>query len=96
MLQHHEGQYNWSGLEFPLAIQKVSKFERDNPGIVVNVLFSNMKNEKIYTACRLELNRKWRKQVNLLMVVDREKRHYTAIKNISRVLPKLNGKIQHA
>ena len=30
------------------------------------------------------------------MIVDGEKRHYTAIKNISRLLSKLNGKTQHA
>ena len=37
-----------------------------------------------------------KKQVNLLMIEDGGKRHYTAIKNISRLLSKLNGKTQHA
>ena len=41
------------------------------------------------------LNGKCSKQVNLLMMVHGEKRHYTAIKNISRLLLKLNGKTQH-
>ena len=59
-------KYKWNGLEFSLAIQKVSKFERNNAGIAVNVLFRNMKNKNIYTAHRSELN---------------GKRHYTAIKN---------------
>ena len=39
---------------------------------------------------------KCKKQVNLLMMVDGEERHYMAIKNLSRVLSKLNGKTQHA
>ena len=39
---------------------------------------------------------KCKKQVNLLMMVDSEERHYTAIKNLSRHLSKLNGKTQHA
>ena len=82
LLQHYEDQYNWNGLEFPLAIQKIGKFERNNPGIAINVLFNNK--ESIYTATRSELNGKCKKQVNLLMVVDGEKRHYTAIKNISQ------------
>ena len=30
------------------------------------------------------------------MMVDGEKRHYTAIKNISRLLSKLNGKTERA
>ena len=83
-LQHNKDQYNWNGLEFPLAIQKIGKFERNNPGIAVNVLFN--KKGSIYTNCRSELNGKRSKQVNLLMIVDGENRHCTAIKNISRLL----------
>ena len=58
------------------------------------MLFSNKKNQKknIYTVRRSEHNVKCKKQVNLLMVVDGEERHYTAIKSISRLLSKLNGK----
>ena len=96
MLQYYEDQYNGNRLKFPLAIQKVSKFERNNDGIAVNVLFSNVKYKDIYSACRSEFNGKCKKQVNLLMVVDAEKRHYTTIKNITRLLSKINGKIQHA
>ena len=77
-----------------MAIHKIGKFERNIPGIGINVLFN--KEESIYTVCRSEINRKCKKQVNLLMVVDGEKRHYTAIKNISKLLSKLNGKTQHA
>ena len=94
LLKHYEDQYNWNGLNFPLAIQKIGKFEWNSLGTAVNVLFN--KEESIYTARRSELNGKCSKQVNLLMVVDGEKRHYTAIKNISRLLSKLNGKTQHA
>ena len=57
--------------------------------------FSNKKNQNTYTARRSELKVKCKNQVNLLMIVDGEKRHYTAIKNISRLLSKLNGKTQH-
>ena len=39
---------------------------------------------------------KCKKQVNLLMIEDGEKRHYTAIRNISRLLLKLNGKTKRA
>ena len=94
MLSHYENQYNWNDLEFPLAIQKISKFEKNNPGIPVNVLFN--KKERLYTASRSRLNRQCKKQVNLLMVVDEEKRHYTAIKSISRFLSRLNGKSNRA
>ena len=58
-LQHYKGQYNWNGLEFPLAIQKIDNFEMKNPDIAVSV----------NTARKLELNGKCSKQGNLLMIV---------------------------
>ena len=76
----------------------MDKFEKNNPNIAVNVLFNNKKSHKkyIYTVCRSEHNRKCKKHVNLLMIVDSEKRNYTAIKNISRLLSKLNRKNKRA
>ena len=78
-LRPYENQYNWKGVKFPVSIKKIDKFEKNNPGIAVNVLFSNNKNQNIYTARRSERNVKCKKQVNLLMIVDGEKRHHTAI-----------------
>ena len=63
-------------------IKKIDKFEKNNPGIEVNVLFSNKKSQNICTVCMSERTVKCKKQVNLLMIEDGEKRHYTAIKNI--------------
>ena len=96
LLKPYENRYNWKGLEFPVSIKKIDKFEKNNPGIPVNVLFSKKKSQNIYTAHRSELNVKCKKQVNLLMIVDGQKRHYTVIKNISRLLSKLNGKTKRA
>ena len=39
---------------------------------------------------------KCKKQVNLVMIVVGENKHYTAIKSISRLLSKLNGKTRRA
>ena len=89
LLRAYENQYNWKGLEFPLLIKKIDKFEKSNADIAVNVLFSNKKN--IYAARRSGCNVKYKKQVNLLMLVDGENRHYTAIKSISRLLMFLNA-----
>ena len=79
-----------------MSIKKIDKFEKNNPGIAINVLFSNKKNQNIYTARRSGRNMECKKQVNLLMIEDGGKRHYTAIKNISRLLSKLNGKTRRA
>ena len=86
-LRPYENQYNWKGLEFPVWIKKIDKFEKNNPGIAVNVLFSKNKSQIIYTVRMSEHNIKCRKQVNLLMIQDGEERHYTAIKNMSRIYP---------
>ena len=91
LLRPYENQYNWKGLEFPVSIKKIDKFEKNNPGIALKVLFSNKKNQNIYTARRSERNVKCKKQVNLLMIVDGQNRHYTAIKSMSRLLKFLNA-----
>ena len=46
-LRPYENQYNCKGLEFPVSIQEIDKFEKNNPGIAVYFLFSNKK-IKIY------------------------------------------------
>ena len=63
LLRPYENQYNWKGLEFPVSIKKIDKFEKNNPVIAVNVLFSNK--GSIYTSHRSEIrnviedNRGW-------------------------------------
>ena len=86
LLRSYQNQCNWKGLEFPVSIKKIDKFEKNNPGIAVNVFFGNKKNHNTYTARKSERNVKCKKQVNLLMIVDGVKRHYTAIKSISKML----------
>ena len=51
LLRSYENQYNWKGLEFPVSIKKIDKFEKNSHGIVVNMFFSNKKSQKknIYT-----------------------------------------------
>ena len=53
-LQHYECQHNWRDLEFPVAINKIGKFEKNNADIAVNVLFTSKKG--IYTVRRSEFN----------------------------------------
>ena len=98
LLRPYENQYNWKGLEFLVSIKKIDKVEKSNPGISVNMLFNNTKIQKknMYAVRRSERNMKCKKQVTLLMIVDGEERHYNAIKNISRLLSRLNGKTKRA
>ena len=91
LLRPYENQYNWKELEFPVSIKEIYKFEKNSPGIPVKVLFNNKKSQNIYAARRSERNVTCKKQVNLLIIEDGEKKHYTAIKGISRLLKSLNA-----
>ena len=73
-LKPYESQYNWEGLEFLVSIKKIDKFEKNNPDMAVNVLFSNKKSQKknIYAVHRSGRNVKCKKQGKLLMIVDGE------------------------
>ena len=78
---------------FQDRLRRLISLKKNNPGIAVNVLLSNKKSQKknINTARRSERNVKCKNEVNLLMIEDGKKRHYTAIKDISRLLKSLNA-----
>ena len=76
--------YDWSGLEFPVSIKDIGKFETRN-NISVNVLA--VEGRDIY------IHRKgWRmgREINLMVSKDGI-RHYTAIKSLSRLLSSKNS-----
>ena len=72
--------YDWSGLEFPVSIKDIGKFETRND-ISVNVLA--VEGRDIY------IHRKGRRtdrEINLLMVSKDGIRHYTTIRSLNRLL----------
>ena len=77
--------YDWSGLEFPVSIKDIGKFETRN-NISVNILA--VEGRDIY------IHRKgWRvgREINLLMVSEDCIRHYAAIKSLSRLSSSKNS-----
>ena len=89
-LRKFTNNYDWSGLEFPVSIKDIRKFETRN-GISVNVLA--VEGRDIY------IHRKGRRmmcqEINLLMVSEDGIRHYTAIKHLSRLLSSKNSNGKH-
>ena len=88
-LRKFTDNYDWSGLEFPVSIKDIGKFETRN-NISVNVL--TVEGRDIY------IHRKgWRmgREINLLMVCEDGIRHYTAIKSLSRLLSSKNSNTKH-
>ena len=77
--------YDWSGLEFPVSIKDIGKFEARN-NISVNVLA--VEGRDIYIRRK---GQRVDREINLLMVSEDGIRHYTAIKSLSRLLSSKNS-----
>ena len=78
--------YDWSGLEFPVSIKDIGKFENRN-NISVNILA--VEGRDIYIHGK---GRRMGREINLLMVSEDGINHYTAIKSLSRLLKSSNTK----
>jgi len=67
-------KFNWSGIEFPVTLEHIDKFEKQNPTISVNVLgFEN----SIYPLRISEhVYKPDTKTIILLLISDEEKQHY--------------------
>ena len=76
---------DWSGLEFPVSIKDVGKFETRN-NVSVNVLA--VEGRDIYIHRK---GRRMDREINLLIVSEDGIRHYTAIKSSSRLLSSKNS-----
>ena len=89
-IRKYVDNYDWSGLKFPVAINKVGEFKQNNY-ISINILGVE---EKIYIWRKTKHNDR-RNVVNLLLIADGEHRHYTMIKSLSRLLRSSNSKHEH-
>ena len=92
-LRRYEGDFDWSDIEFPVSFRDINKFERNNE-IGVNILA--VENKKTYI-CRK--GRDYNRIVNLMLIADVEnpnKKHYVAVKSLSRLLSKQNSKHKEA
>ena len=81
--------YDWSGLEFPVSIKDIGKFETRN-NISVNILAVESRDIYIHRK-----GRRMGREINLLMVSEDGIRHYTAIKSLSRLLSGKNCNTKH-
>ena len=96
-LKPYSDLYNWKGLKFPVTVNQIDKFEKNNPFIAVNVLYLHDRKEgisrgKIAILRRSDGNTSRSRVVNLLLITDGKKSHYTAIKSLSSLLKRENSK----
>ena len=88
-LRKFKDNYDWSGLEFPVSIKDIGKFETRND-ISVSVLA--VEGRDIYIHRK---GRRGSREINLLMVSEDGIRHYTAIRSLSRLLSSKNSNTKH-
>ena len=92
-LRKFSGEYNWSDVEFPFAIKSIDKFERKNK-ISVNILAVECKRVFIHRKSSYRFER----TINLMLITGKNsfpdekgkhnRRHYVAVKSLSRLLAK--------
>ena len=85
-LREFADNYNWSGLEFPVSLKQIGKFEAKND-ISVNML--GLDGKDIYI---LRNSGRSHREINLLMISKDGINHYKAIKSLSRLLRSSNTK----
>ena len=72
---------NFTGIEFPVSLEDIDKFEKQNPAIYVNV-FGYDKSIHI-----LRINKtNPQNAIDLLLITNEEKQHYCWIKKFSRLV----------
>ena len=86
-LKKFANNYDWSGLEFPVSIKDIGKFETRN-NVSVNVLAVEGRDIYIRRKGRRMIGR----EINLLLISEDGINHYTAIKSLSRLLKSSNTK----
>ena len=72
---------NFTGIEFPVSLKDIDKFEKQNPEIKVNV-FGYEKSVHILRINKIDPQN----AIDLLFVPIKEKQHYCWIKSFSRLL----------
>ena len=84
-------EYNWNDIDFPSTGKDWKKLELRSESIALNILYVPHKTVKMHLAYKSKRNLTRTKQVNLLMITDGEKWHYTAATRLSGLLTEITG-----
>ena len=89
-LRRYESEVDWNELTYPVSTKNISKFETTDR-IGVNLLAVD--GRKIYICKK---GGDYEQKVNLMILEEGEKKHYVAVKSISRLLSSMNNKHEKA
>ena len=77
--------FDWTGIEFPIELKQITKFEKNNPKYTVNVLGYEGEKEGVFPL-RISKHIESRTVINLLLISDETTQHYTIVKDLSRLV----------
>ena len=83
-LKKYENDLNFKGIDFPVKVKDITKFENNNPYLPGINVFSVNDNDKIYPLRHNQKN--CQKSIDLFLFSEDEKQHYSLIKNFSRLV----------
>ena len=87
-MRKNSKHFDWTGIEFPVSLKDIDKFEKQNPYAVHVLGYVNEKSE-VYP---LRISDKKADYIDLLLITNDETSHYCWIKNLSRLLsPQINN-----
>ena len=82
-LRKQAEELNWKAIEFPMEVDKIEKFEKNNPIVSVNVFYLD---GSVHPLRISEMEREH--NIDLLLIEKDGKKHYCLIKNLGRLLSK--------
>ena len=85
-LKRFEADFDWTGVGFPVSFRSIKRFKSRNQ-ISVNVLA--VEDKQVYI-CRKGGD--YDRVANLMLITENNRKHYVAIKSLSRLLSKQNSK----
>ena len=89
----YEHELDMSGIEYPVTLSQMSRFERQNSNISVNIFAME---DKEIVPLRITEHTERLHHVNLLLLQDGEKTHYCLISNLDRFLSRTNSRHNRA
>ena len=84
-LKSKEDTLNMEGIEYPVSLKDIKRFEKQNPDISISIL-GYSKDEKIYPLRISKKENKRKNNIVLLLIKDGDNSHYCYVKNLSALL----------
>ena len=89
-LRRYEDDFDWDEMKFPTSNRDIKRFESRNE-ITINILA--FKDKKVYICMK---GTEYDRVANLMLILGHNKKHYVAIKSLSRLLHSSNTKKEKA